>query len=422
MRRNATPEVLTPFNAKANGKDHTDHDKDVPIIIFTGIHGRAAEVYALASAMDKKHGGKSPIYICKSSYPDIRDAQSVADTILRVRNNSQYPYVLIGFSFGANLGAKVAELLQHQYTHSYSPILYGIDQASPENTYNYFELDHPSAHRDLLNIVNSSAEISGLAPLIESSDTFANFEMYFSERKLLELKNKLLAQQPNAPEEKIRRFKEQMEVVNQNLLSLTNSNPYLKKNLKSGNFIFTNETMAKQSALASGQHIPFTGGWDTCCETVQILRSEDGKLESLTHLDLVKEEHVNDLAELITASMKHEIKDSLKSIALRVVKNSFSADECDDADIKALEKTIPRYIKKSFQDFQFDDDTVHEITREAIKLLVQEAQEKADCVSHYKLTGQACNMFPANTRYKLQHNHSTATNASTRTPLAVKVQ
>jgi hypothetical protein len=301
--------ILNAANDKAVANDNgtlVSNSDDVLLVLFTGIHGKAAELNALAKSLDKEWEGRALIYICESSFPEKVHADVIAKNIILMKGYNReeaMPHALIGFSFGGHLSSEVAYELTYKnaFTRKAETPTYIIDTPALQHLQSYID----DNDEDLLLILNHAAMLCGLKPLtLQQPFNIQGFDLFFAEKKFVALAAKLLEEQ-QVPEFTKKLFEDIVKTVEQNLLHIRITNKFDKK-LQSVNLIYTHAT-ANKYGMQSTDPASF-GKWNEVSDRVAVLTSPDGELEKLTHLELISEKNTTIIARLISQDLRHRLE------------------------------------------------------------------------------------------------------------------
>jgi thioesterase domain-containing protein len=301
------------FTNNSYEQSQTVDPDNLAIFLFPGVLGNGNELEALAAAIDKQRKGRTPIYIYNK--PTINgsplemtgdeEAASIADEMQYIRRDSKLPYILAGFSYGSNVVHQVAE---HLSARGFDPRKYVIDAGSPACIAAYIEKDNDDLKRDLVNIVNYAARLSGMQEIKLNEKIFTKLQDIELEDRIDHIGDEVVhGQAANIDEDILASFYTYLEIAKQNLRNL--AYPTISKQNKTTHthLILTKETSLKYGAAESGS-ISFAAGWDECSSKVTRLnRHTSSKLWHQTHMSLLTEENAGLVAGLITNSLNREI-------------------------------------------------------------------------------------------------------------------
>lgn len=317
------------FNTEIEENSHTTDPDNLPVFLIPGIHGNAHELIELANAINIQRNGKTPIYIFhedtssdKTHQMSLTEiAQLAAAEIIEKRQNSPLPYILIGYSFGGILAAEICrQLLRSQH----DPYLYVIDQPSESLTKKYYQESSEDFLRDLINIMNHAAKLSGLNPInIDTTlELISLYEPSEYPRCVTCVTNTVLGHNEiNATPDKISTFVTYSKIIERNLRIIAEHEPDPLEKLNNAHVIFTKETASKHG-LSNQTHDLYTGGWDESATMVTLLKNEgssDGLWEQ-PHTELPSRNTAGAISTHITSNLKNKISEQdLKAVHVRSV-------------------------------------------------------------------------------------------------------
>lgn len=306
------------FTNNSYEQSQTVDPDNLAIFLFPGILGNGNEMESLAAAIDKLRKGRTPIYIYNKPLVDgapiamlgDEEAASIAAEMQYIRRDSKLPYILVGYSYGGNMVHQVAN---HLSERGFDPHKYVIDAGSPACVAAYIEKDNDDFKKDLVNIVNYAARLSGMKTEIQADkDIFTTLQDIELEDRIDKIGDEVIQlQKENPDEDMLASFYTFLEIAKQNLHNLAYPTTSEQSKTTHTHLILTKETSLKYGACES-PNIVFAAGWDECSTKVTRLnRHTSSKLWHQTHLSLLSEENAGLVAGLITSSLKREITPDL---------------------------------------------------------------------------------------------------------------
>lgn len=287
-----------PFQKYENGsveESHTIDPDNLPIFLIPGIIGNGSELFALAEAINKKRGGRTPIYIYEEPIIDgeplqftlSEHASLIAEEVQEIRQSSPLPYILVGYSFGGILASEVAVKLQALH---HDPRLYVIDEPSCAISRDHIKNDTETFKTDLVKIVNYAATLSGITPITITSQLLTNLRLLTLEERIDQLASEVLDSQPASVQEaQENSFYTLLETAKRNLRNILLSETGTENKLTNVHLIITNETALKYSE-GKQTALQFIGGWDAICQNKpkHLNPALTSKLSKQAHMDLLK--------------------------------------------------------------------------------------------------------------------------------------
>ncbi|EKD70831.1 MAG: hypothetical protein ACD_46C00377G0001 [uncultured bacterium] len=318
----------------------TKHEQ-LPVFLIPGIFGNGNEMQQLADELYKNSKGTRPIYIWfdpRLSNPIKNDAWTLEQNVDDIENrineilkNSLLPAIIISYSYGCTVAAKVEQKRKSNGQDSHNIM---IDSASPELTKEYFFSESNAATPDMINIANYAARLTALYEIKHDGIDIEKLNILLPQSRLEQIEGMVLSYNDYKPDENCRNFQDTMSVGKQNLQSLSvlgSSDEPQKIKLDKINLIFTKESAKKHGSL--------TGGWEQYSDSVNLLNND--KLMEQHHSDLLNKTNAAILAPLITSTIKKEV--DLKPIMAKQIQllvrmqqevDNVEADTSDEADIK----------------------------------------------------------------------------------------
>jgi thioesterase domain-containing protein len=304
---------FTKFTNSSYEQSHTNDPENLPIFLIPGILGNGNELYSLAAALNEQRQGHTPIYLYEEPIQNggplkmslHEQANSMAEEILEIRQNSPLPYILVGFSFGSIEAYETALILS---ALNHDPRLYVIDEPSVSCVKKYFDADSTKFKSDLVSIVNYAATLSGLQSIVAENNILTAIQYLELEDRIDYLANASISkQQEQISEDAISTFYLYLEIAKRNLRNLALSDSKPSQKLDNVHLIYTKETAQKYGAEQQ-DNTQFTGGWDQCSRKINILNQDlSSTLGKQKHMDLLKAGNASLVADLISKNLQNEI-------------------------------------------------------------------------------------------------------------------
>lgn len=356
-------EHFIEFDNKQYERSQTVDPDNVAIFLFPGILGNGSELNNLAKAINDIRKGRTPIYIYNqpkdangmpTEKPLKQEAADIAAEMRKLRGDTNLPYIMAGYSYGADLMHEVAEDLA---SHGFDPFKIAIDNPAPGCVKAYIENDSDDFKKDLIKIINYAAELSGIETLLNPDDVILeklqNVEL---EDRVDLISNQLFDLQTNSiHEDSVIAFNSYLAIAKQNLRNLAYANTNSSTKSTKTHLIITSETSRKYGNGNSAD-INFNAGWDECSSVVVRLNKHiTSKLWRQDHMNLLSNENAGLLAATINSLLKHEITEDL--LRQRHAEKWFDPRTKEAILTTALLKTRQPYSPTYFSGFNLNTNT-----------------------------------------------------------------
>lgn len=305
-----------PFLQYRNGTTLTAltvEPNQIPIFLIPGITGNGQEVYKIAEEINKKRGGKTPVFI----YSEVGDqtdespddsllnlsqdqlAEKMLKEILDITNNARFDIQIAGFSSGAIIGSMLSKKLKES---GHDAHLVAIDQPDMKSVTKYIAEDSDSLMTDLAKVVNMAAHLSGMQQVTFNEDQINGARNYWSLKDRLNFLGNILLRNQTVSDKQESTFSAYIARAVRNL-----NYPDVRQSpeINSIHTIFTKSTALKYGADPENWQ-EYDGGWGEHCNKDKLVTHHDEYLADKNHLDLLDGECANRVATIISDALRQD--------------------------------------------------------------------------------------------------------------------